>query len=220
MEGNGTVTVLDPLTRKLVTYDMHTGEEIAKEGCLVPKSNFQYTVELAAGICSLIERGYTPLAISKMEDLPNLSLINAWKRAHPDFRKAMDEAKVDRAEFFHDRAVAEVDLVEEKDDVVVGKFKFDSYMKLAEKNDPEKYGNQTKITGSGGPLQIIVNTGIVRPDPIIVENTHEEQDSTYISGRSDDGVDAGAVREEVLGDSGEEGGIEAGRTYTDQEANS
>jgi len=198
MEGKGTVTVLDPITRKLVTYDIHTGEEIAKEGVLVPKSNYQYTVQLAAGICSLVEQGYTTLAISKMENMPNLSLINAWKRAHPDFRKALEEAAADRAEFYHDRAAEEVDKVEEKEDVYVGKFKFDSYMKLAEKNNPEKYGNQTKITGSGGPLQIIVNTGIVREnrEPIKVENEYE--DDTSDDGRKDGGAESGAVRGEIL----------------------
>jgi len=176
MEGKGTYTILDPLTRKLVTYDVHTGEVIAKEGALVPKSNFQYTLELGAGICALVREGKTLKTISELPNMPSLHLIYAWRNHYPDFKKGLEEAKQDRADYFHDKAAEAVEEVAEKEDVPVGKFKFDSYLKLAEKGNPREYGQKTQIEGQQGALQIVLHTGIVREkqEPITVEANYGE----------------------------------------------
>lgn len=182
MEQQGTITILDKETRKLKTYDVHSGAIVATEGSLVPDSNFAYSVEIGSLICSMLREGQTIKQVGETAGMPNLHLIYAWKNFHPDFKLALKEAREDRADYFHDKAVDAVDEVAEKDDVPVGNFKFNSYMKLAEKNSPDRYGNKVQHSGAGGgALQIVVNTGIIRDkeQPITVENDDGRDGKDY-----------------------------------------
>jgi len=181
---------LNQKTGRFETYNMHTGELLMCDGELLVKDEFAYTVELSDAIAGLVREGKTYKKIAEMVNMPSIHTLYAWKDAYPDFKKKLELARKDRADRYYDRAVEELENrdLATKDDVPLAKFKFDGYMKLAEKGNPADYGQQTKVIGdAAAPLQIIVQTGILREniEPITVENEHEEvQDSVGEQRRS------------------------------------
>jgi len=176
------LTLLDKNTKKLNTYDIRTGEIISSDGVITERNKYRYSLEIGDAICSLIREGHTLTKIAAMDGLPSLHLLYKWRNLHPDFKKRLDEARGDRADYYHDKAEAALEDVDEKEDVPVGKLKFDGYMKLAEKGNPTQYGARPpgdKI----GALQIIVNTGIIRDDPVTVEVIDVGQDQNTGQGQ-------------------------------------
>jgi len=175
---------LNQKTGRFETYHLHTGELLRVDGELLDKNVFAYTVELSDAIAGLVREGHTYKKISEMDGMPSIHTLYVWRDAYPDFKKKIDSARKDRADRYYERAVEVLEdpHINTKDDVPAAKFRFDGYMKLAEKGNPSEYGQQTKVIGdASAPLQIIVQTGILREqleEPIIVENEHEEiQDS-------------------------------------------
>lgn len=167
MELKNVMTVLDKKTGELRSYDTRTGEVISTDGVLVHKERFAYSLELCDAICGLVREGTTVTKIAEMPGMPNLHLIYAWMRYHPDFRKAIELARQDRAEHHMDKAADVLEGTEQnmkslgRDELNARKFVFDSHLKMAEKNNPEKLMEKKNI---GAPLQIIINTGIIRDE--------------------------------------------------------
>lgn len=171
MEAKETMTLLNKRTGELETFNIHTGEVVARSGELV--ANHIYSLEIAEAIANLVREGLTYAKISKITKVP-LHLIYAWKDTHPDFRHRLNTARKDRGTYFHDKAV---DVLEdndtlEREEVPGAKFKFDSYLKLAGISAPSEYAPQPKVASVAAPATIIINTGITR-EPIHIEEVHE-----------------------------------------------
>jgi hypothetical protein len=179
LEEKETMTLLNPKTKQLETFNIHTGEIVAREGENLP--THLYSIEIADAICNLIREGKTYTMIAAMEAMPALHAIYRWKEVHPDFAKKLKAARKDRATYFHDKAV---DILEEsdkidKDEVSRDKFRFDSFLKLAERGAPTEYGQQTQLAlGSNAPTMIVINTGINREDPVTFEGEAHVKTST------------------------------------------
>lgn len=141
---------------------MHTGEVVAVEG--QNQNKFLYTLDMADAICNLIREGLTMQDIAKIGGMPPLHLIYKWKNIHPDFADRIKKAKGDRAEYYHDKAVAALDKADgsSKDEVPGLKLQFDGYLKLAEKNNPEEYAAKPDKVAGAGTTVIMINTGINR----------------------------------------------------------
>lgn len=219
MKETEVMTLLNKKTGKLETFNIHTGELVAKEGENLP--THIYSVEIADAICNLVREGRTYEEVSSMEGMPALHLIFKWRSTHPDFAKRLKDARRDRATLHHDKAVEvlkDSDTMD-KDDVPVAKFRFDSYLKLAERGSPEEYGQSHKqAPGSGGAAtMIVINTGISR-EPVTIEGVvHETEDSN----RERTGSESGRtfeVRSEASGEQQETGS--AGRSEEGKEAGS
>lgn len=167
MELKNAITVLDKKTGELRTYDTRTGEVISADGVLVKKGRFGYSLEICDAISHLVREGNTITKIAEMPGMPTLQLIYAWMRHHPDFKKAIEEARRDRAEHHMDKASDMLEAMEQnveclsKDELNARKAVFDGHLKMAEKNNPEKLMDKK---GAGAPLQIIINTGIIRDE--------------------------------------------------------
>lgn len=153
---------------ELETIDMNTGETLLispQNPHLQAASNVYvpYTVELGEAICTLVREGNSYKKISERLKV-KVNLIYYWKNKHPDFSEKLAMARKDRADHFFDKIyedIAEGD--HEKHDVPGKKLQFDAYRWMAEKSNPEQYGNQTKIVGDkNAPLAILVDTGIRR----------------------------------------------------------
>jgi len=175
VDTNETMTLLNKQTGELETRNIHTGELVVTEGDLT--SSHIYSVEICDAICNLIREGYTYTSASKAPGMPPLYLIYQWLNRHPEFKKKAADARRDRATFFHDEAVRELGETADREDVPVGKFKFDGYMKLAEKGNPDEYGQKTAALGQMAPTMIVINTGINRDEPITVEGVYDGQGS-------------------------------------------
>jgi hypothetical protein len=179
MEQKYAMTLLDKKTNQVKTYDIRTGEVISVDGVLAENTKFLYSLEIGDAICNLVRGGMTLTEVSRVKGMPALCVIYRWREIHPEFKQRLDIARSDKGDYYHDKAVEVLEDIETKDDVPVGKLKFEGYMKLAEKNNPDRY--QQKGAGvAAGALQIIVNTGIVREDqPVTVEvkDVGQETDS-------------------------------------------
>lgn len=179
MKESETMTLLNQRTGKLETFNVHTGELVVVEGQNLPAH--LYTIEIGDAICNLVREGMTYDQICKMPGMPQKHLIFRWRDFHPDFAARLKKARIDRATIHHEKAIAvleESDTIE-KDEVPRQKFRFDSYMKLAERAAPEEFGQQTKVQHeNAAPTMIVINTGINRDEPITLEGVcNEKEDS-------------------------------------------
>lgn len=174
MEEKNTMTLLNKQTKALETYNIHTGELVATSGQLV--RSFVYSLEIAEAICNLIREGKTLNDIALIEGMPQLHTMYQWRRYHPDFRKHMSDAKKDRAEYFHDKAVEALrdSAGASKEEVPGAKLQFDGFIKLAERGNPEEYNAKPQmLQQSAAPAMIVINTGINR-EPTTIEVNNEE----------------------------------------------
>lgn len=160
----------------LETFNIHTGEKVAQEGELV--ASHLYSLEIADAICNLLREGKTLTKISEMDAMPALHLIYAWRARHPDFKKSMGDARKDRGTYYHDKAVDELEDLgddESRDRIGLAKFKFDSFLKLAERSAPAEYGQATTAAGgNSAPTMIVINTGIDRNKPVLIKEVYDE----------------------------------------------
>lgn len=175
MEKKFTMTLLNKETGQLETRDIRTGEIVATNGVL--ESSFIYSVEIGEAICNLVREGYTYQKISQTQGMPPLHMIYNWRNHHPDFAKKLSEARRDRANYFHDQAVQVIEdsATLDKDEVAREKFRFDGFLKLAERGNPEEYGAKTGNSGSTGPTTIVINTGVNRQEVIEIKGERNEE---------------------------------------------
>lgn len=123
-----------------------------------------YSEITAERICEQYARGMSLHKISKLAEMPNYNTLLKWVRHHPEFRVMFEHAKAARAIHLENMAQETAEEVYEnageKDLVPAGRLKVDTYFKVAEVNDPTKYGK--KITHEGNaerPIVFQVNTG-------------------------------------------------------------
>ena len=129
---------------ELVTLDTETGALVTTEGERKP-IKYAYTMELGQYICSLLTRGYTKMKAAKELNLPP-HIVSHWCRTVEGFREQVELAIRDRAEHYHDRVMEQADNEDvHKDFVPWKKVKIDALKWAAEKGDPDRYGNKTKV---------------------------------------------------------------------------
>lgn len=146
------------------TYDIRSGELVAANSVVTVFEKYIYSDEISEHICHKLAEGLSLSDISKLKKMPSLPTIYRWQAVFPEFRNKIRAAKKMRAEVYRDKALAEVENAHTKDDVPIAKFKFDSYMKLAERDNPDDYGSAVQAGSGGVSLQIVVSTGIVEDD--------------------------------------------------------
>lgn len=126
---------------------------------------FKPTTGVILALGSLIRSGKTLKKIAEMPGMPPLDVLYLWKNNHEDFKKAVEDAEKDRADYFHDKLVDRVEEIQNlsKDEIPAMKLYVDTIKYLAEADNPDKYkpkpGNSEQ---GGGSVTIQVNTGIDR----------------------------------------------------------
>ncbi len=138
-------------------------------------------------ILDLIMKGETLSSIGTKEGFPPTSTINQWLRKNEGdnhFKKDMAVARRFRAEAFHDKIIETAENVTE-DEIGSAKVKLDAYKWAAGVNDPDTFGNRTKVVGDpNSPIAIVVDTGIRREldakddEGVIVTTGHPLQEKT------------------------------------------
>ena len=127
-------------------------------------ANFKHTVYssyVVDLICEMIAEGQPLTKICGSPGFPTYSQFCRWKRLDPTVQYRIDEARRDRAERLRDMAYSEA-LNIENDTVASDKARFEALMRLAGVDDKERFGNARGSTDAMGPIQIMINTGIVR----------------------------------------------------------
>lgn len=199
-------------------YDILTGELVRRSDDK-PATNFPYNLTDARKVVDLIREGQTITALGKISGMPPASSLFRWIAMHPDFREAVEQARLDRAEVFHDKAIQAAEEVDNKDDVPAARLKIDTYKWAAEKGNKDRYG-ATKIDIAVKKSDIIVmDTGIDRTkvydEPMLGKVVEISKEEGSVSG-SDEGTaeDAGSLDGDTVCEAGEGNGDEGVREST------
>jgi hypothetical protein len=128
----------------------------------IPRRVWPFSEVTCMHICQKIGEGCTLREIGLMEGFPPKNVIDMWSRKYPEFREELRQARASRAEYFHDEIIEvarNTDEFKNKAD----RLKIDTYKWVAAVNDPNTYGNQTKLTGDpNAPLSFVIETGVRR----------------------------------------------------------
>ena len=194
---NGTYTVLDKDSGKLVTVNLLTGELVHEALPVALRCKVPYSVALSQALYTLVREGMSINKISMLEGMPTVSLMHRWCVMYPDFAENLKQARKDRAHTFHDRIIDVTDEVYlnrtniGKEELGAVKSVIENYKWLAERGNPEEYSSRTKITGDReNPLTFtVVDTGIRRTRPdveVTCERIEDGNDGVCASETSDD----------------------------------
>jgi len=146
------------------------------EGTLVEKKKKlpgkyeKWCARTAQKVCDYITEGKTIADIGKLKSMPSKKTIYYWRRNYPEFKKASDAAREDRAEYFADKVVEVADGLTTKSKAPVAKVKIEAYRWRAGVDNPKQYGRANTSSGEVGPTTIIINTGIPMREVIDVES--------------------------------------------------
>lgn len=175
-------------------YDLMSGELVHRSDNLEPIIRTPYTLDTARKILDHVRNGETVSAIGSKSEFPSAAVIFHWLQKHPDFKEAMEQARLDRAEMFHDKALKAAEGVTEKDEVPAARLLVDTYKWAAEKGDKNRFGS-TKIDVDVTKQDIIVmDTGIDRS-----KNYEEPIDGEFVT-ISKEADDECSEPEEAVGD--------------------
>ena len=140
--------------------------------------SYPYSKTLGDLICEQIVHGKSIQAACEEMNIP-YSIVLHWSRQHPEFKEAMAQAKKDRAEWMHGELL---EVARTKADT---KTHIEALKWSAEKDDPEKFGARTKISGDpNAPVSFIIDTGIRRDvtpkeeGPIQIMEPQDTKDQT------------------------------------------
>jgi hypothetical protein len=129
------------------------------------KPEIQYNPMIVDLICQKIVEGKGITEIcgtSEKQGLPGFptySTYSRWRRTHPELMDAINQARLDRAEFLRDKALQEGELANE-DDIEVRRLRSD-LAKWAAGVDDGRFSPKAKVEATFNvPTQIIVHTGI------------------------------------------------------------
>jgi len=190
--GRNEFVTRDPESGELQVIDMETGEVVSSQTNLIPKETFAFSYELAMLICQKVAEGATMSQLDSDPEIPPLHIIQHWRRAQPMFDAELKLARKQRADVYHDR-VAEIARnagemnYGSREEIAGAKLAADQYRWLAEKGNPDAYGNKVTHEGSEEkPITMrVINTGINRalPDVVVkakeVRNEQQDAEGTY-----------------------------------------
>lgn len=194
--GRNEFVTRDPVSGELQVIDMTTGEVISSSSNLIPEQTFAFSYEMAMLICQKIAAGATFADLDRDPDVPPLHIINHWRRSQAMFDAEIKLARKQRADMYHDRVAevaanaAELRYVT-REELANAKLAADQYRWLAEKGNPDAYGNKVTHEGSEEkPITMrVINTGINRNLPDVVVQSKE-----VTNGEINTGTTSGAER--------------------------
>lgn len=115
-------------------------------------------------ICQKIIEGTGITKLCEKPEFPSRGVIDRWCKAHPDFKDDLERARQLAGDYHYDKVIEKADEAMEEDDprkMANYRIHLDGHKWAAEKSDPSRYGNQTKIVGDKDqPLTFIIDTGI------------------------------------------------------------
>jgi len=131
--------------------------------------------------------------ICEEKGMPSYGTVQGWRKAHEDFDKSYNEAKLDRADYYFDKVIDVAEGTDENN-VASSKLKVDSYKWAAGVSKPNEYGTKSSNKLEIGSVVLKVDTGIVRPEDNILTSVREveaidggTQDDTAGDDRDDSG---------------------------------
>lgn len=163
---NGTELFINTITGEI--RDPRTLPEIKP----IDKTIFApHTAEI---ICSRLRQGESLKYVTSLQGYPTADIVAIWRRRHSHFDEMVRQAMKDRGEWARDTALETAQEVFKmtqaegmtKDVTAAAKNLVDVLKWSAEKDDPERFGNKTKVIGdANAPVSFVIDTGIRRSQP-------------------------------------------------------
>lgn len=148
---------------------------ISKNTKLPTLGQSDFSWERADLICNLIKSGHSITSICKREGMPSQMVLSVWRKVHPHFGTRMEEARLERAEYYHDMALDTAFSISDKEEVAIAKLQIDTLKWAAEKGNPHRYANNKPTEqGTKGGITVIIETGV--PQALTVATTAIEVD--------------------------------------------
>lgn len=107
-----------------------------------------YTKEIGQEICSQILEGNSLLKIVDAPGMPTYRTVMNWVLKHEDFFQSYSRAREQQTDALLDKGLAALDDAEGKDDTLAAARRVEVLIKLAEKQNPRKYGNRLELAGA------------------------------------------------------------------------
>lgn len=126
---------------------------------------WSYTDEIADKIVEQHMLGSSLRAICHgKKGYPPVTTVYRWMQENHRFKTRILEARQMRAFYFENKVMEEAESIDEKN-YNAQRVKIDAAKWLAQVNNPDVFGNKTKISGdASAPLAIVVDTGIHREE--------------------------------------------------------
>jgi hypothetical protein len=119
--------------------------DAAKARTMERKDHISYTPALGEKIADLVAMGSTVPDIAGMSGMPTARQIASWRRQHPEFRDAYEEARECRADARSDRIDQALnDLRAGKITAADARVVVETELKLAARENPARYGDVTR----------------------------------------------------------------------------
>lgn len=179
-----TTHIYNPAKRKYEVLCLKTGrllEEVDQN-----TSPTVYSTQIADSICDRIRAGETLQSICRDPNMPSVTRIYHWMSIHPDLRIRYEQARLQRADAFHDKAIELGLSMPSKDDVPATKLAVDTLKWAAEKASPNYYGSKKEEDVIHKPTIIVLNTGIDREGAPSIEELLRKKEPVTIEAEVSD----------------------------------
>lgn len=127
---------------------------------LVSRKNTKqpYTETMIKKILQYIREGETIESIGRMETMPSAAQIHLWKSQYQELIPWFRQARADRAEYYHDKAVDTADKTT-NDSVRPDRLKVQVYQWAASVGNPAEYAPKPTEQGKGN-ITFYISTGV------------------------------------------------------------
>lgn len=136
--------------------------------------SWKYNHMIGSVIAGEVANGAAISTLHKKFDwCPPYAIIARWKKMFPEFKEMLDDALKDRALLRFEEVIEIADetgrrLQGTEDELGGAKLRIDARKYSAELDDKEAYGSK-KTDRDVGPVQILIQTGIQREVPAVVD---------------------------------------------------
>lgn len=143
------------------------GVGIEERGLMLTK-RWVYTETLAELIVQKVTEGKTLIDICKRVSvagepiMPPYFILAKWRQDRPEFNEKIEQAFKARSEVYHDKAITGAEMADD-DNAVSSKIVVDTMKWSAGVDNPDRFGNKTKVSGDvDAPITFVISTGIDR----------------------------------------------------------
>lgn len=143
------------------------GVGIEERGLMLTK-RWVYTETLAELIVQKVTEGKTLIDICKRVSvagepiIPPYFILAKWRQDRPEFNEKIEQAFKARSEVYHDKAITGAEMADD-DNAVSSKIVVDTMKWSAGVDNPDRFGNKTKVSGDvDAPITFVISTGIDR----------------------------------------------------------
>lgn len=176
-DGSGVTREIDILTGKVLNKS-HSLEDFANDkfapATLEEAAMTSWKYNSAWGdliMQKMLEENLSLSKVCKKQGFPSYHTVARWRAEVPELDKRLKQARVARSNLMRDEIEDSLDKDIDKSEVSVERLKFDKQKTLLASDNPEVYGTGPKKQEAGGATQvnIIIDTGIRRDEPVIID---------------------------------------------------